>query len=711
VSQEWPQLPGSKDSPGWIHERGVLLGLIGLLIVLLVISVAGLWYQRDDMLARVTAGLIVALIAAGFAIVRESRSGAAANQLALKHEIEQHSRIFETTLDLILVTDRQGLFMRVSPSVHAILGYRPEEMIGHIGIDFIHPGDLESTRNEMRLARRGREMRNFETRYIHKDSRTVTLTWTGVWSEPEQRHFFIGRDMTQQKLLEVAERNAKETLAAVIDASPVAILCLAPDRTVLVWSRAAEQIFGYTAADTLGRPYMLVPPGQEPEYDDLFARALAGKTLRDIRVKRRRKDGSVVDVSFDAAPMFEAGKVKAIAYALSDITDRNKLELQLRQSQKMEAIGQLTGGIAHDFNNVLTVVTGTIDLLGGAVADKPDLLAVVNLISGAADRGAALTGRLLAFARRTPLQPRKTDIRQAATEAANLLQPTLGEHVEIEWRLRDDTWPALIDPAQLVNAILNLAVNARDVMPDGGKLTIETGNAILDEAYASVHSEVVPGAYVMVAVSDTGPGIPEADRERIFEPFFTTKDVGKGTGLGLAMVYGFVKQSGGHIKLYSEVGQGTTFKIYLPRAGGLPTESTELSKASPVVGGSETVLVVEDDPAVRASAIVQLRALGYQTMNASNAQEALAIIDGGAAFDLLFTDVIMPGQMNGRRLAEEATKRRPNLKVLFTSGYTENAIVHHGRLDPGVLLLPKPYRKSDLARMLRQALATEIAPV
>jgi CheY-like chemotaxis protein len=309
------------------------------------------------------------------------------------------------------------------------------------------------------------------------------------------------------------------------------------------------------------------------------------------------------------------------------------------------------------------------------------------------------------------LQPRKTDIRQAAAEAANLLRPTLGEHVEIEWRLREDTWPALIDPEQLINAILNLAVNARDVMPDGGKLTIETGNAILDEAYANANGEVVPGAYVMVAVSDTGPGIPEADRERIFEPFFTTKDVGKGTGLGLAMVYGFVKQSGGHIKLYSEVGQGTTFKIYLPRAGGLLDGNTELSKASPVVGGNETVLVVEDDPAVRASAIVQLRSLGYRTMNASNAQEALAIIDGGVAFDLLFTDVIMPGQMNGRRLAEEAAKRRPNLKVLFTSGYTESAIVHHGRLDPGVLLLPKPYRKSDLARMLRQALATEIAPV
>ena len=699
----------TKVSSGWLRERGVLVGLFSLLAVLLVISVAGLWYQRDDMLARVTAGLIVALIGAGLLLVRESRRRAVAIERALRHEIEQHSRIFETTLDLILVTDRQGQFTRVSPSTNAILGYRPDEMIGHIGTDFVHPDDLESTRNEMRLARLGHAMRNFETRYVHKDGRTVTLTWTGVWSEPEQRHFFIGRDMTEQKRLEVAERNAKETLAAVIDASPVAILCLALDRKVIVWSRAAEQIFGYTAEETLGRPYMLVPAGQEPEYDDLFTRALAGETLRDIRVKRRRKNGSVVDVSFDAAPMFEGGKVKAIAYALSDITDRNKLEFQLRQSQKMEAVGQLTGGVAHDFNNVLTVVTGTIGLLAEAVVDKPDLMAVVNLISGAADRGAELTSRLLAFARRTPLQPRKTDIREAAAEAVNLLRPTLGEHVEIEWRLHEDTWPALIDPAQLINAILNLAVNARDVMPEGGKLTIETGNAVLDEAYAAVHSEVVPGAYAMVAVSDTGPGIPEADRERIFEPFFTTKDVGKGTGLGLAMVYGFVKQSGGHIKLYSEEGQGTTFKIYLPRAGGQPDKALDLSAASPVVGGKETILVVEDDAAVRASVIVQLGALGYKAMSASNAQEALAMIDGGAAFDLLFTDVIMSGPMNGRKLAEEAAKRRAGLKVLFTSGYTENAIVHHGRLDPGVLLLTKPYRTADLARMLRQALGAPSA--
>jgi signal transduction histidine kinase/ActR/RegA family two-component response regulator len=429
---------------------------------------------------------------------------------------------------------------------------------------------------------------------------------------------------------------------------------------------------------------------------------MSGETLRDIRVKRCRKDGSLVDISFDSAVMHEGEKVKAVAYALTDITERNKLEQQLRQSQKMDAIGQLTGGVAHDFNNILSVITGTIDLLADGVADKPDLAAIAKLISEAADRGAELTNHLLAFARKQPLQPRATDIEHVVTEAAGLLRPTLGEHVEMEWRLHKNTWPAMVDPAQLVTAILNLAVNARDAMTEGGKLTIETDNVILDDDYANGHAEVQAGSYVMIAVSDTGPGIPAAIRDNVFEPFFTTKDVG--TGLGLSMVYGFVKQSGGHIKLYSEEGHGTTFKIYLPRAGQ-PDEVIEPLLASQLEGGNETILVVEDDPIVRNSVIVQLGSLGYKAITAGNAQEALAIIDSGAAFDLLFTDVILPGPMNGRRLADEARKRRSPLKILFTSGYTENAIVHHGRLDPGVLLLAKPYRKSDLARMVRQALA------
>ena len=389
---------------------------------------------------------------------------------------------------------------------------------------------------------------------------------------------------------------------------------------------------------------------------------------------------------------------------IRDITDKVAAEEQLKQAQKMEAVGQLTGGVAHDFNNMLTVITGTIDILADAVADKPDLAAIAKLISEAADRGAELTGHLLAFARKQPLQPREIDVRALMVESEKLLRPALGEHIEIETILKSGVWPALVDPNQLSSALLNLAINARDAMPNGGKLTLETSNAVLDRSYAEINADVQPGEYVLIAVSDTGEGIPEAIRDKIFEPFFTTKGIGKGTGLGLSMVYGLIKQSGGHIKVYSEEGYGTTFKIYLPRADELAKAITAPSSDPQIEGGDETILVVEDDPFVRTSAITQLQSLGYKTLSAANATEALAIADGGAQFDLLFTDVIMPGKMNGRQLAEELAKRRSPLKVLFTSGYTENAIIHHGRLDPGVLLLAKPYRKSELARMLRRAL-------
>ena len=392
-----------------------------------------------------------------------------------------------------------------------------------------------------------------------------------------------------------------------------------------------------------------------------------------------------------------------------DITEKLAAEEQLRQAQKMEAVGQLTGGIAHDFNNMLTVITGTIEILADAVADKPDLAAIARLISEAADRGAELTSHLLAFARKQPLQPRDTDINTLMWNSAKLLKPALGEHVEIELRLSEDAWPAMVDGNQLVTALLNLAVNARDAMAGGGKLTLETRNVTLDEAYCHANSDVKPGNYVMVAVSDTGHGIPKAILDKVFDPFFSTKEAGKGTGLGLSMVYGFVKQSGGHIKAYSEEGHGTTIRMYLPQADATPLQADQAAAAATLESGSETILVVEDDDMVRASVITQLQSLGYDTIAASNAEEALAAVDGGAAFDLLFTDVILTKSMNGRNLAIEIERRRPGTKVLFTSGYTENAIIHHGRLDPGVLLLAKPYRKAELARMLRIALGHEAA--
>ena len=693
-----------EKAPFWSSKRGYGL-LAAIFAILLTLSVADMLLQQHHLLTQATSGVAVALLGCAAYGVWIERRYHLSRQSELQREAGQNRRIFDTCLDLILLSDRKGVFTRVSPSALQILGYQPGEMVGHNAIDFLHADDVERTRSEIRQARRGCQQRNFEARFRHKDGHFVSLNWTGVWSDPDADYFAIGRDLTARKALERRERETKTTLAAVIDASPVGVLCLAPDQTVLVWSRAAEQIFGYTADEVLGKPYMLVPEGHEAEFEALIERSMSGETLRDMRVRRQHKNGALVDISFEAAPMYDdAGKVTSVAFALTDITERNKLEQRVRQSEKMEVIGQLTGGVAHDFNNMLTVITGTIDILAEGVADRPELAAIARLISDAADRGADLTAHLLAFARKQPLQPKQTNVTDVVHEASILLRQTLGEQVELEWKLADDAWPAIVDPGQLITAIMNLAVNARDAMAHGGKLTIETMNVRLDESYVDEHSEVAPGAYVMIAVSDTGPGIPAAIRDRVFEPFFTTKDVGKGTGLGLSMVYGFVRQSGGHIKLYSEEGIGTTFKIYLPCAGDMVVEAADVPLV-PMAGGHETILVVEDDSIVRSSVTTLLKSMGYDVVTAESGLDALALIDADTAFDLLFTDVIMPGAMDGRKLVDEVRKRRPSVKVLFTSGYTQDAMVHHGRLDPDVLLLAKPYRKTDLAMMIRKAIA------
>jgi len=392
------------------------------------------------------------------------------------------------------------------------------------------------------------------------------------------------------------------------------------------------------------------------------------------------------------------------AREVEDAREQLEAEQKLRQVQKMEAVGHLTGGIAHDFNNILTVITGLIDILADAVAHDASLSSVTNMISDAAARGAEVTKHLLAFSRQQPLQPREANLNTLVQDTARLLRPSLGEQIEIDTSLEPDAWPAFIDPNHLSTALLNLAVNARDAMPDGGKLMLETSNVVLDETYAATNIDVRPGEYVMVAVSDTGTGIPEPIREKVFEPFFTTKDTGKGTGLGLSMVYGFVKQSNGHLKIYSEEGHGTSIKLYLPRSSG---DVVDVEPPAPVDtrGGHESILVVEDDPLVRNYVSAQLAQLGYRTMITANGPEALAAVDNGFVCDVLFTDVIMSGGMNGRQVADAILAKLPSVRVLFTSGYTEDAIFHHGRLDPGVTLLPKPYRKAELARMIRQVLA------
>ncbi len=413
------------------------------------------------------------------------------------------------------------------------------------------------------------------------------------------------------------------------------------------------------------------------------AQGRAPNTSRKCRSRRlRRGDGYIINAF------------------VRDITQKRAAEEQLIQAQKMESVGQLTGGIAHDFNNMLTVITGTIEILADAVKHHPNLSTIAKMISDAADRASQLTANLLAFARKQPLHPLEIDVNALVEEVVKLLAPTLGRQINIQTDLSEHAWPALVDPAQLSSALVNLAINARDAMPSGGTLTFATGNRSLSGQEAQANG-VEAGDYVAVEVIDTGTGIPEAIRDRIFDPFFSTKKVGTGSGLGLSMVFGFAKQSGGGIEVKSEDGKGSTFRIVLPRANSEPVQFSPPTDAE-LRGGSETILCVEDDNEVRSYVMGQLESLGYQVISAADAAEALAIVKAGTAFDLLFTDIVMPGNLNGRQLADKISEQRPGLRVLFTSGNTYGVIQDHTGLS--VQLLTKPYRRAELARMLRRSL-------
>ncbi|UVO34013.1 CHASE3 domain-containing protein [Bradyrhizobium arachidis] len=489
-----------------------------------------------------------------------------------------------------------------------------------------------------------------------------------------------------------------------------AVLVIDAEGTVLLSNPAAERMLLHRTGMSLGNLRALSDvfhgDGVTPLGSDELpsVRVLRGDEFEDLEMIVRPHSGNNVrHLMISGRPMRDGqGNISGAVLVYHDATSSRETERQLHQSQKLDAIGKLTGGVAHDFNNMLTVISGNTETLVARLKDQPELQRTARLIDDAAERCAELIQHLLAFARKQPLQPRDVEINSAIADIAKLLRPTLGEQIQIETALQQGPMTSHIDPSRLTNAVLNMAINARDAMPNGGKLLLETRHVVLDEAYAQVNPDVRPGPYVMLAVSDTGTGMPQSVQEMAFEPFFTTKEVGKGSGLGLSMVYGFVKQSGGHIKIYSEEGHGTTIKLYLPPGQGV-TEATS-SIALQAEGGAETIFVVEDDNLVRNFVTAQLQSLGYKTVSAGDSGAALQMIEAGQAFDLLFTDIVIPGGMSGRVLAEEVAKRRPGVRVLYTSGYTDNAIVHHGKLDDGVMLLTKPYRRNQLAEMIRKAL-------
>lgn len=469
-------------------------------------------------------------------------------------------------------------------------------------------------------------------------------------------------------------------------------------------------LLGWSEIDILGKDFLQLihPEDLAPTLEKVGALG-HGANVYGFTNRYRCKDGSYRILSWSAAP--DERFIHAIG---RDVTAEHEqaqairhTELALQQAQKMETIGKLTGGVAHDFNNLLQIISGNLQLIemGGDAQRVSKWLASAR---SAVEKGAKLASYLLAFGRRQPLEPKVIKVGRLIVDMEELLRRALGEQIEIELVLSGGLWNTEVDVTQLENAVLNLAINARDAMNGIGKLTIEANNAVLDDMYCRQHTDVHPGQYVMLAVTDTGSGMSAEVAAQAFEPFFSTKEEGKGSGLGLSMIYGFVKQSGGHVKIYSEIGHGTTLRLYLPRS--MQQEAAIAPADAPdIIGGSETILVAEDDEAVRATVVEILSQLGYRVLIAPDASSALSVIQSGIPVDLLFTDVVMPGQMRSPELARLAKQRLPNLAVLYTSGYTENSIVHGGRLDPGVELLGKPYTRETLARRVRKVLETKIA--
>ncbi|MGO4526120.1 PAS domain S-box protein [Microvirga sp. 2MCAF35] len=565
----------------------------------------------------------------------------------------------------------------------------------------------------LRRAIRGGEVRNEEWECRFEDDRRVDLLYNASPLR-DRSGAVVGAiaaavDITARKHSEAVLQEREARLHSILETVPEALITISEKGAVESFSRSAAALFGYLPDEVIGRNIsMLMPSPYREAHDSYLERYLRTGEKRIIGIGRvvsgQRKDGSVFPMELAVGEVKVGGQHMFTGF-VRDLTATQKVEQELRQAQRMEAVGQLTGGVAHDFNNLLTVILGNLEMLEMRLTDDREL-ELVREARETAEHGAQLTERLLAFGRRQPLQPKLTDVGDLLGEMTPLLRRTLGETIQVRSRSDNDLWQVLVDPSQLQNAILNLALNARDAMPAGGRLTIMAENAELEPDYARMHPEVRAGRYVLVAVTDTGIGMPTEIQERAFEPFFTTKEVGAGSGLGLSMVYGFVKQSGGHVAIYSEPGHGTTIRMYLPRAA-IPDEAVEESApVTPVEalhGQGEIVLLVEDEPRVRRMTTARLQDLGYRVVDAANGPAALAMLDLHPEIDLLFTDMVMPGGMTGTDLAEAVRIRRPEIRILFTSGYAEPDVVLRGQTTEA-RWLKKPYSTRELARTLREVL-------
>ena len=628
-------------------------------------------------------------------------------EAALRLSHERFDYVTRATADAVWDRNIADNSIWWNDGLQRLFGIPSEEVGGSIewARERIHPDDREQVARTIGEAiRSGAEQWSCEYRFRRYDGTYAFVYDRGfVLREAAGRAVRVVGAITDLSDRKQREDRLREQ-ATLLDRARDAIMVRGLDRRIRYWNRAAETIYGIPREQAIGKRVEDIVAHDDPVAFEAADAEVFEKGEWSGRLQQTAAGGKTVTVDGHWTLLRdENGDPAGILKIHTNVSERVDLERRLAQSQKLEAIGQLTGGIAHDFNNLLTVIVGNADTLSEELQQQPDVLPLVDMIRTAGERGAELTRHLLAFARRQALEPRTVHPDELVDGMRNLLRRTLGENVELAVNHAADVALVSVDPAQFESALLNLCINARDAMPGGGKLMIETENVVLDENYAGQRVDVVPGDYVRISISDTGTGMSAEDAARAFEPFFTTKARGKGTGLGLSMVYGFVKQSGGHVAIYSELGHGTVVTLYLRRARG---QDEPVARVEPgdVAGHGERILLVEDDDLVRKHAVQLLESLGYGVVVASNGPEALEVLRSGVPCDLLFTDVIMPGGMTGPRLAEAAHALRPGLPVLYTSGYTENAIVHHGRVDPGVNLLHKPYRKPELAAKLRLVL-------
>jgi|SRR5579872_833480 len=635
------------------------------------------------------------------------------------------SSILDAIPDAVAAVNRQGVIIQVNSQIEAMFGYTHDELVGQ-SIEMLVPERQRTSHHQHRedfhqhakIRRMGSGLDLYARRRDGSEI-PVEISLSPVATGNGSVVLSVIRDISDRKRIEQELRRANEELdrrktrelrdsqtrmSLIVDSSQDAIIGKNLDGVITQWNKGAEHMYGYTAIEIIGRNVsVLCPPERPDEIPVILEKIRKGERVDYFESVRLTKDGRRLNVSVAVSPIYDSdGRVVGASAIGRNITAQKKIEDQLRQSQKMEAVGRLAGGVAHDFNNLLGIVTACTELLSSHVDNES--LEYVDNIREAAKRGASLTRQLLAFSRRQPVQNQILDLNDRLKEVTKLLKPLMGDDVDVVLLPRSTAAVVEADPGQLDQIVMNLAVNARDAMPHGGKLIIETGVFELDAAFGREHS-MTPGRYVMMAVSDNGTGMDETTRSRVFEPFFTTKESGKGSGLGLATAYGIVKQSGGHIWVYSEMGHGTTFKIYLPSAEyklGLGPEAR--TEALPERRGGVTILLAEDDPIMRRLTRKMLEEHGYQVVEAIDGQSALdVIVKNSGRIDLTLTDVVMKG-MNGPELVLRLMDSHPEMKVVYMSGYTGELVAHQG-LQGSIRLLEKPFTRAGLLRMIDEALA------